>query len=338
MMPASRRRSNAPMIVTFCALLPVLAACTSRADRDVLQGQVEVRKVNVSSKIPGRLDSIFVREGDRVRAGQLMAVLRSPEFAAKAEQASGALDAAVAQQAKAERGARVQDIGVARANWQRAVAAESLATITFARMQTLFDEGVVAAQRFDEARAQRTAAQLTTTAARNVLDLTVAGARSEDRTAASALVRQARGGRAEVESYIDEMRITAPIDGEITQRTVEPGEIVAAGLAIVTVADLSDAWVTFNVREDRLSGLAIDSVLHVTLPALGDREVALTVSYIAALGDFATWRATGEAGGFDLRTFEVRARPSRSVEGLRPGMTVLLRLSALGRPSPRARR
>lgn len=171
--------------------------------------------------------------------------------------------------------------------------------------------------------------------------MAASGARPEDRAAASALVRQARGGRAEVQSTERETHITAPIAGEVSQRTVEPGEIVAAGLPIVTVADLSDAGVTFNVREDRLSAIRMDGVLHATIPALGntgvDLKVSYKVSYIAPVGDFATWRSTGEAGGFDLRTFEVRARPISPVAGLRPGMTVVLLASALGALTPRTR-
>lgn len=314
------------------------AACNSAHDADVLQGQVEVRKVNVAAKIPGRLDSVLVREGDSVRAGALIAVIRSPELAAKAEQASGSVEAAMAQEAKAQHGARAQEVEAARANWERAVEGEKLASTTYDRVQNLFKEGVISAQRHDEAQTQLNAARLTTEAAKAMYDMANAGARAEDKSAASAMVRQARGGRAEVQSYVNETRITAPIGGEISQRTVEPGEIVAAGLPIVTVADLADAWVTFNVREDRLATIGMDSVLHVTVPALGERAVSLRVSYIAPVGDFATWRSTGETGGFDLRTFEVRARPSERVAGLRPGMTVLLPTSALAPPSPRVRR
>lgn len=322
---------------TLACILVLTAGCSRTHEGDVLQGQVEVRKINVAAKIPGRLDSVLVREGDSVKAGQLVAVIRSPELQAKAEQASGAVAAATAQEEKAQHGARVQEVEAARANWERAVEGEKLAEATYTRVQNLFNEGVISAQRHDEARTQLNAARLTTQAAKAMFDMANAGARNEDKTAASALVRQARGGRAEVESYVRETRITAPISGEVSQRTVEPGEIVAAGLPIVTVADLDDAWVTFNIREDRLATIGMDSVLKVVVPALGEKAMSLRVSYIAPVGDFATWRSTGETGGFDLRTFEVRARPSERVAGLRPGMTVLLPTSALAPPSPRVR-
>jgi HlyD family secretion protein len=336
-MTLGQTRFRVRTLLSIAHLTLGLQACGGRGDGEVLQGQVEVRKVNVSSKIAGRLDSVLVREGDIVSVGQLVAVLRSPELAAKAEQASGSVDAALAQQSKAQHGARVQEISAARANWQRAVEAEKLAATTFERMHSLFLEGVVVEQRHDEAETQSKAARLTSAAAKAGYDLALAGARSEDRNAASALVRQARGGQAEVESFISETRIRSPIAGEISQRTVESGEIVAAGIAIVTVADLTDAWVTFNVREDRLSRIGMDTILTVKVPALGNMAIAVKVSFISPVGDFATWRSTGETGGFDLRTFEVRARPAAKVDGLRPGMTVLLAASALGAPGQRRR-
>ncbi|HYD51169.1 MAG TPA: efflux RND transporter periplasmic adaptor subunit, partial [Gemmatimonadaceae bacterium] len=309
-------------------VLLVSGACgawlATRPEPELLQGQVEARRVNVAAKIAGRVDSLLAAEGDAVDAGALLVVLRSPELEAKAQQTEALVAAAVAQERKAAHGARSQEIVAARAGWQRAVEAERLAETTYRRLQQLFDEGVVAAQRRDEAETQRNAARLATQTARAQLDLALAGARTEDRSAAEALVRQARGGRAEVRAFEQETRLTAPVAGEVAQRMAERGEIVAAGMPILTIVDLSDAWVTFNLREDRLARVGIDSTLSVIVPALGGRVVPVRVSYIAPAGDFATWRATGESGGFDLRTFEVRARPARRVAGLRPGMSVLL--------------
>ncbi|WP_337171119.1 efflux RND transporter periplasmic adaptor subunit [Gemmatimonas aurantiaca] len=312
------------LVGVLVVLAGVVGWWATRPAPEVLQGQVEVRRVNVAAKIPGRVDSLLAREGDTVEAGQLVVVLHSPELDAKAQQTDAQIAAARAQEAKARSGARSQEVTMARANWERAAQAESLAVTTYARVQQLFVEGVIATQRRDEAQTQLNAARLATQAARAQFDLVMSGARSEDRTAAEAVVRQAQGGRAEVRAYQSETHVVAPIGGEISQRTVEPGEIVSAGLPILTISDLRDAWVTFNLREDRLAGIGKDSTLHVTVPALGGKAVSLRVSYIAPVGDYATWRSTGEAGGFDLRTFEVRARPVETVPGLRPGMTVLL--------------
>ena len=300
---------------------------------EVFQGQVEVRKVNVAAKIPGRLESVLVREGDEVTAGQVVAVLLSPELEAKAEQAEASVDAAASQNAKAQHGARQQEIVAAQANWERAVVAHALMETTFKRIENLHTDGVVSLQKKDEAAMQLRSAGLAVGAARAQYDMVREGARVEDRATAGAMVRQAKGGRAEVEAYRKETRMTAPISGEISQRTAEPGEIVSAGLPILTILDLSDAWVTFNLREDRLNGLALNEGLEVRVPALDNRTVPLKVTYIAPAGDYATWRSTGESGGFDLRTFEVRAKPAHPEKGLRPGMTVLLSRTRSKAPS-----
>ncbi len=305
----------------------------AKPSSEVFQGQVEARKVNVAAKIPGRLESVLVREGDEVRAGQVVAVLLSPELEAKAQQAEASVDAASSQNAKAQHGARQQEIVAARANWERAVEARALMETTFKRIENLYADGVVSLQKKDEAAMQLRSAGLAAGAARAQYDMVMEGARVEDRATAGAMVRQAKGGRAEVEAYRKETRMTAPISGEISQRTAEPGEIVSAGLPILTILDLSDAWVTFNLREDRLNGLALNQVVDVRVPALDNRTVPLRVSYIAPAGDYATWRSTGESGGFDLRTFEVRAKPVHPEEGLRPGMTVLLSRSRGKAPS-----
>lgn len=296
----------------------------TRPAPDVLQGQVEVRKVSVAAKIPGRLQKVFVREGDVVTAGQELAVLFSPELEAKALQADASVDAALAQDSKARAGARQQEIVAARMNWERAVEAHALAQTTYKRIENLYSDGVISLQRKDETALQLRSAGLLAGAAKAQYDMAVEGARVEDRAAASAIYRQAKGGRAEVQAYLGETRIAAPIQGEISQRTAEPGEIVSAGLPILTILDLSDLWVTFNLREDQLNGLALHETLEVKVPALQQRAIKLKVTFIAPAGDYATWRATGESGGFDLRTFEIRAKPEQPEKGLRPGMTVLL--------------
>jgi HlyD family secretion protein len=328
----SKRWQGGMRIALAGLALAVLAAgvwWAARPAPELIQGQVEVRQVSVSSKIPGRIDSVLVREGDRLTAGQPVAVLRSPEIEAKARQADASVEAARAQRAKARSGARAEEVRAARAQWERAEEAARLAATTMERIQALYEEGVVAEQKRDEAATRLRTSRSAAEAARAAYEMAESGARAEDRDAAGALVRQAEGGRAEVQAYLDETRLYAPLSGEVVERVVEPGELVGPGMPVVAVVDLTDAWVTFSLREDRLAGLRVGTPFQVVVPALGDRTVDLTVSYIAAMGDFATWRSTRQSGGFDLRTFEVRARPDGPVEGLRPGMSVLLPADAL---------
>jgi HlyD family secretion protein len=291
----------------------------------ILQGQVEATQIDVAAKVPGRVDSLLVREGESVRKGQLLAVLDSPEIRARLVQANSARTAAGAMKSKAEHGAREEEIRAARDLWQRAEHATELARKTLGRVQNLHRDGVVSTQRLDEAEAQYQTSRDAADAARAGYDMARAGARTEDRDAASAIEGQAAGVVQEVASYLEETRLRSPIAGDVVDLVVDPGELVATGYPVLSLVDLKDIWVTFNVREDELPGLGMGRRIQVSVPALENRKLELVVSYIAPAGEFATWRATNAQGGFDLKTFEVRARPAGPVEGLRPGMSALLR-------------
>ncbi len=291
---------------------------------EIVQGQVEGTLIDVSSKIPGRVAAVLVREGQRVRKADELVTLDSPEIRAKLDQAEAAREAAAAQRDKAYNGAREEEIRQARSVWERAVHATELAEKTFRRVDRLNRDGVLPAQRRDEAEAQLATSRDAEAAAKAVYDMAESGARVEDKEAAAALVSRARGAVSEVDAYLGETRLTAPLDGEVYRRNVEPGEIAAAGYPILTLLDPADMWATFQFREDKLAGLRMGTRLVVRVPALDNRRLDLTVSYIAPVGDFATWRATSAQGGFDLKTFEVRARPAGPVPDLRPGMSVIL--------------
>jgi len=307
------------------ALLASAALLLSSGCRrpDLVQGEVEAAQVDVSAKIPGRVAEVFVDVGQKVKKGEVLARLESPEISAKLDQASAARAAASAQSAKADRGAREEEIRAAESQWQRAEAAAALAKTTWERLERLSRDGVVPAQRRDEAEANWKAARAAADAAKAVHDMALAGARREDRDAAAAVVRQAQGVVSEVEAYLGETTLVASRDGEVSARNVEPGELTAPGYPVVTLVDLSDAWVVFNLREDRLADLKVGDHLDARIPALG-REVELRVTNLAPLADFATWRSTSASGGFDLKTFEVRARPVAPVDGLRPGMSAVV--------------
>jgi HlyD family secretion protein len=259
-----------------------------------------------------------------VRRGQLLATLDGVEIRARAEQAHAARDAAKAVRDRSVRGSREQEIRAARDNYERAVAAEAIAETTFVRLDRLFSEGVVPTQKRDEAEASYRTAREATGAAKAQYDLVQSGARAEDRAAAAADLRRAEGAVAEAMSYVEDNALRSSVDGQVMVKVVEQGELVSPGLPVLTIVDLSDQWITVNVREDRLAGLKVGDALSAVIPALGKEHLRFTVYYISPLGSFATWRATREAGGFDVRTFEVRARPPRPIDGLRPGMSAII--------------
>jgi len=291
---------------------------------DVVQGQIEATEIDVSSKIPGRIDTIAVIEGAAVRKGDLVATLQSPEIEAKLAQVRATRAAASAQRDKANRGAREEEIRAAEANVRRAHEAVVLAETTFHRVDRLAKDGVAPVQRRDEAETVWRSAREAEAAAKAVYDMAASGARVEDKESAAAMVGVADGAIAEVQSYLKETRVYAPAAGQVYRRNLEPGEMVSAGLPIVTLVDLDDVWAVFHLREDRLAGLTVGSKIDVTIPALANRRATFRVSYLAPEADFATWRPTSAQGGFDVKSFEVRARPAARVDGLRPGMSVIV--------------
>lgn len=290
---------------------------------DQVQGIVDAREYRVASKVTGRLAAVHVREGEAVRAGQLLASIDSPEVAAKEVQASAAVDAAQSQADKAASGARRTDIIAAEAQWKRAAAAADLARVTFERIDRLAREGVVAGQKRDEARTNMIAAAQAATAARAQYDAALQGARAEDKRAASAQAAQARGAAAEVAVARAETRIVAPAAGEVGRRLAQPGEIVGAGYPVLLLTEVQSPWVTVTLREDQMDGVRIGRELSGSVPALGGKVARFRVSFMAPAGDYATWRATRQSSGFDIKGFEVRLSPAAPLAGLRPGMSVL---------------
>ena len=290
----------------------------------ILQGQVEATQVKVASKLVGRIDSLGIKKGQKVKAGQVLFTLNSPEVEAKLKQAMAGKKAALAQSSKANNGARTEDVQAAYNAYQKALAAAELHKKTYSRVNNLFKEGVVPEQKKDEAETKMIAAQETAKAAKAIWEKAKNGARYEDKTAAFAIVSQADGVISEVESYLKERVITSPINGEVANIISERGELVPSGFPVVTIVDLNDIWVTFNIREDLLSKIKVGTVFKAQFPALGNIEVELKVNYMNPLGGYATWNATKTSGDFDMQTFEVNAAPIKQVDGLRPGMSALV--------------
>lgn len=290
-----------------------------------LQGQIESQQYSISSKVPGRIDQVFVRKGDLVSKGQLIFTIHSPEIEAKLEQAMAGQRAAGALAQEAETGSRSQQIQAARDQWLTAKAAADLAEKTYLRVNNLFEQGVVAEQRRDEANTQWRAARYSENAALQMYEMAKEGARKETILAASENERMAAGAVAEVEAYAADTRIESWFDGEVSQVLMQAGELAPQGFPVVTVVDRADAWAVFNVREDLLRHFEQGSSFKAFLPAL-DKYVEFTVTHIAVMGDFATWRSTDTSQGFDLRTFEVEARPTQPIDGLRMGMSVAVEL------------
>ena len=290
-----------------------------------LQGQIDAQQYSISSKVPGRIDQVFVRKGDSVEKGELIFSLLSPEIDAKLEQAKAGQKAAGALAKEAENGARSQQIQAAKDQWLKAKANADLMNKTYQRVNNLYNDGVVAEQKRDEAKTQWQAAKYTESAAFQMYQLAQEGARDETKVAAAQKALMAAGAVAEVEAYAKDTQIHSWFSGEVAQVLLSSGELAPQGFPVVTVIDTQDAWAVFNVREDMLQHFEKGTQFDAYLPAL-DKSLTFKVTHIAVMGDFATWRSTDAAQGFDLRTFEVEARPVDTDETLRMGMSLVVEL------------
>ncbi|SFZ98804.1 Membrane-fusion protein [hydrothermal vent metagenome] len=292
----------------------------------VLQGEIDAQSYNISSKLPGRVNEVFVKKGDYVDVGDIVFTISSPEVEAKLAQAKAAADAAAAQKNQADTGARKQEIQAAYDQWQKAKAAEELMRSTYDRIERLYKQGVMSEQKRDEVYTKYRAAKYDANAAKEMLTMAKEGARVEVKEAASAQERVYKAKVDEVNAYIKETSQRSFHKGEVTQVLIHEGELSPTGFPIVSIVDIDDSWARFSVREDYLNKFKKGKIFKAKIPALGDESYEFKVTNIAVMGDFATWKATESGKGFDMKSFEVELRPTKPLPGLRVGMSVLLEL------------
>ena len=318
------------MLIAFSTLLLVIAIVSFigwiviKPEPIILQGQAEAKEVRVSGKVPGRIDRFMVSEGIKVNKGDTLVIISCPELDAKLIQASSAEDAANAQNQKAIKGVRIEQISGAYELWQKAEVGVKLAEKTYSRVLNMYNEGVVPEQKRDEAEANYQAALATSKAAKSQYDMALNGAEKEDKLAAVALVNRAKGAVSEVQSYLTETILVSPINGEVSDVFPKQGELVGSGAPIMNIVDLSDIWVVFNIREDFLANIKTGKEFEANVPAIGNKKIRLKINYIKAMASYATFKATKNNGGFDVKSFEVRAKPVIAIEGLRPGMSLMV--------------
>lgn len=323
---------NKKIISTAVILLAILAfiiytfIIVLKKEPIVLQGEVEAKQLNIASKIPGRIKEVAVSKGQKVMKGDFIFSIDSPEIDAKLAEATAARSAAEAQSMKAQNGAQTEDITAAYSVYVKASAASKFAEKTYERVQRLFEEGVVPEQQRDEVATKMKAAIESEKAAKAIWQKAKKGARVEDKAAAEALVERADAAIEQVQAYLNETTISAIADGEVSGINVEPGELVPTGFPVVTLLDLDDIWVTLFIREDYMNNFKIGNSFEAAIPALENQSYMFKVSYISPTGDFARWNATKTSGEFDLKSFEIEARPVKRIVGLRPGMTAIVTL------------
>lgn len=310
--------------VVVTVVLAIAGFLLLKPTPEIIQGQAEASSVRVSGIMPGRIEKFYVAEGQTVHAGDTLVKIHSASVDAKLAQALAMQDAAYAQKQKADVGARKQVVAAAYDLWQQAKAALEIRQKTYERMESLYKQNVVSAQKRDEAKAAYDAASASENAARSQYELAKEGAQREDRMAATAMANAAKGSVQEVEAILNDQYLTAPCDGEIADIFPNEGELVSTGTPIMNVLKSDDKWLVFNVRETKLKDLAMGTEVAVRIPALDVKGVKATVYYIKDMGEYAVWRATKITGDYDSRTFEVRLRLNEPLKDLRPGMSAII--------------
>ncbi|SES73656.1 HlyD family secretion protein [Prevotella sp. kh1p2] len=327
-MSAKTQHNNILLAVLgFAAVVVIVAVIgffTLGREPEVIQGEVEVSEYRVSSKLPGRVLELRVKEGDYVHVGDTLAILEVPEVDAQKKAAQATGDAAAALSDMADNGARKEQIQGAFQLMQQAMAAQEIAQKTYTRMQHLFDEGVISGQKRDEAFAAYKATEAQVKAAKSQYDLARSGAREEEKRAAAKQAQAARSAVDVVSSLLRETVQISQVEGEVSDVYPKVGELVGLGSPIMSISVMSDMWGTFNIREDQLNGLKVGSEFTAFTPAF-NKDVRLKVFYIKDQGSYAVWKATKANGQYDLKTFEVKARPIQKFEGLRPGMSLIVK-------------
>lgn len=315
------------IILITIAILSVLGIILMKEKETILQGQIEAEEYSISGLLPGRIENIYVKKGERVSKGDTLIHIISREVIAEYEAQKALENAASLQSEKIDAGSRKQLISITKELWDGTKSDLKLAKTTYNRIKVLYEDSIVSLQRKDEAEAIYKSALAAERAAYYQYQIALEGAQEEDKASAKAMAVAAKNNSEVVKALLSDAKLTSPISGEVASISLNEGELTSIGTSIMTIIDIDNPYLVLNVREDLLQHFKMGSTISCYIPALGLKECPFTINYISPLGSFATWKATKDTGGYDLRTFEVQAIPTTKVYGLRSGMSVLITIN-----------
>jgi HlyD family secretion protein len=322
--PAPSRVPSIIVGIVFVAIAALSIWYLVRPQPLLVQGEVDATRFDIAARVDGRVAEVPVERGQDVAANAVLVRIDNPETIAKNQQALAAKIVAEAQLANINVGTRVEVIAAKKAALERAEASVVLAQKTYDRVSQLAKDGNAPIARLDQATDSLHESQRAVDQARSAHEQAVNGYTKEEHEIAQANVGKAIADIKAVQSIIDQMVVYAPVASQVYQRNVEPGEYVSPGVPLVTLIDLNDLWIHFDLREDLVRTIKVGDRFDVRIPALADRRITVEVKLIATKGEYASWRATRATGDFDLRTFSIRAYPVEKVPELRPGMSAYL--------------
>lgn len=326
--------TNKILVISFAVILltiltlSILGIFLMRDKDIVLQGQIEAEEYNISGLLPGRIEDIYVKKGERVKKGDTLIHIISKEVIAEYEAQKALENAASLQSEKLDSGSRKQLISIAKELWDGTKADLKLAKTTFERIKILYEDSIVSLQRRDEVEAIYKSALAAERAAYYQYQIAVEGAQEQDKASAKAMATAAQNNSEVVKALLNDSKLTSPISGEVATIALNKGELSSIGTSIMTIVDIENPYLVINVREDLLIYFKMGDDILCEIPALRLNDIPFTINHIAPLGSFATWKATKDTGGYDLKTFEIQAVPKYKINNLRPGMTILVTVNS----------
>ncbi|MFD1315721.1 HlyD family secretion protein [Namhaeicola litoreus] len=315
-----------PILIIVFGIFLLLLLKPDENENRVFVGLFETTEIRVASEIPGRIEKIYVKLGDQVEKGQLLATIESDILEAKVQQAEGMFDAAKSLNQKANVGARNQEILAAEEKYKMSQSQYSFAEKSFIRLEAMAKDSLISQQQMDEITFKRDAAFEQMNAAKYMFEMAKEGARIEDIKASEGQMNAAGGMVSEAKAYYKELEIYAPVSGEVSSKLAQESEVMPAGYPLFTIQKLEEIHAVIHVREDFLKNFLPNAVVFGKLPAFDNATQKFKVTYVAPMADFADWIPTADKGRLDMKTFEIHLSPVEKIEGLRPGMSLNVQL------------
>jgi HlyD family secretion protein len=318
-----RRVKRAAVVAIALALVAGVLIFSVRRSGSAatIVGVVRATEVRVGPEADGQLVSIAVEKGAHVQAGDVLARLSAVELTAQADQARAALASATASRNNVYAGVRREQIDSLKAEIAKANARLEYVQAQLTRTSTLARQSFESQQALDQAENDAASARADVAEAQANYDAAVAGPTREERAVADAQVQAAAAAVAVLERRLEKMILRAPANGVVSVIVAEVGENIRAGQPILMVEAAAKQWLSFNVREDHLSGLTIGEAVSVMRNG-ADGAIRAVITELRPLGTFATWQAERVIGDHDRNTLRLRLDPERELAGLEPGMTV----------------
>jgi HlyD family secretion protein len=320
--PGAPRAATIIVAASIAFILAVTLWYLVRPQPLIVQGEADATRIDIAARVEGRVATRPVHRGEDVKAGQVLVTIDNPELLTRLKEAEASRAVAAADLKRIQVGTRAEVVDARRAALASAEASAKLAEQNYDRTKQLTAREFASVEKLDEATANLDVTRRSQQQAKLALDEAINGYTAEERGVAQATLAKAEAAITTLQAEVAELTVKSPSAAQVYHTGADPGEYVSPGVPLLTLVDLSDIWLRFDLREDLVKGLKVGDRFDVHAPALGDKPITVAVRKIATRGEYAGWRATRATGDFDLRTFEIRAYPVDPVPGLRPGMSV----------------